>query len=125
MTHLKLADARSIETPAATMRTYTSPTADVPASLAVWRTEMAAGTSGPTHVIDLDHVVVVIEGTLLAEVDGARLAVGVGDAVKLPAGATRRLASGPAAPVVTLTAAEPGSTARLEGGEPVPVPWAR
>lgn len=125
MTHLKLAEVRSTETPAATMRTYTSPTADVPSSLAVWRTEMAPGSSGPAHSVDTDHVVIVLEGVLVAEVDGARHEVGAGDALKLPAGSARRLGSGDGGPLVTLTAAQPGSTARVGDSEPVPVPWAR
>lgn len=125
MTHLKLAEVRSTETPAATMRTYTSPTTEVPSPLALWRTEMAAGTAGPVHTVDVDHVVVVLEGSLLAEVDGEQHVVAPGDALTLPAGSSRRLASGEDEPLVTLTAAQPGSAAQVAASEPVPIPWAR
>lgn len=123
MTYLSLSEARSVETPAATMRTYASPSSGAPAPVAVWRTELPAGSSGPLHTVDVDHVVVVVEGTLVAEVDGTRHEVTAGDGIMLPAGSRRRLTGGEAA-AVTVTAALPGSTARVGDGDPVQVPWA-
>lgn len=115
--------ARTLDTPAASMRTYASPSADSVADVSVWRTEMAPGTSGPVHVIDTDHVVVVLEGVLTAEVAGTTVEAHAGDCVVLPHGAERRLIAGPSG-LVTLTAAQPGSTARAGDAEPVRVPWA-
>ncbi len=115
---------RTLSTPAATMRTYASPSTDTAAAVSVWRTELAAGSSGPTHVVDTDHVVVVVEGTLLVDVDGVRGELGPGDGVVLPAGTPRTLSAGPAADVVTVTSALPGSQARVGEAEPVAVPWA-
>ena len=66
MSYLPLADARVVATPAATMRTYASPSTAVPAPLAVWRTEVPSGTAGPLHVVDVDQVVVVVAGQLHA-----------------------------------------------------------
>ena len=123
MTYLSLSEARAVETPAATMRTYASPSSSTPAPVAVWRSELPAGTSGPLHTVDVDHIVVVVEGTLVAEVDGVRHEVVTGDGIKLPAGSVRRLTGGDGT-AVTVTAALPGSTARVGGGDPVPVPWA-
>jgi quercetin dioxygenase-like cupin family protein len=124
MVHLRVTDARAVETPAATMRTYASPSTAVPSSLAVWRTEMAAGTAGPLHVVDVDQVVVVVAGQLHADVDGRELIIPAGDSALLPAGVERRLAAG-AEDLVTVSASQPGGTARIGAGDPVAVPWAR
>jgi quercetin dioxygenase-like cupin family protein len=123
MSHIRLDDARSTVTPAATMRTYASPTTAMPADVAVWRTEMPAGSSGPLHTVDTDQVVVVVEGRLAAEVDGRGCQVPAGDSLVLPAGAQRRLTAED--DVVTLTASTPAATARVGEGDPVPVPWTR
>jgi quercetin dioxygenase-like cupin family protein len=124
MSHLPVADARVVETPAATMRTYASPSTAVPAPVAVWRTEMAAGSAGPLHVVDVDQVVVVVAGRLHAEIDGRELDVPAGDSALLPAGVERRLCAG-SEDLITVTAAQPGGTARIGAGDPVAVPWAR
>ena len=124
MSYLPLADARVVATPAATMRTYASPSTAVPAPLAVWRTEMPSGTAGPLHVVDVDQVVVVVAGQLHAEVAGREFVVPAGDSALLPAGVERRLAAG-AGDLVTVTASQPGATARVGAGDPVAVPWAR
>jgi quercetin dioxygenase-like cupin family protein len=124
MTLVPLSEARVVTTPAATMRTYASPTTALPAPVAVWRTEMAPGSAGPVHSVDVDQVVVVVEGVLVAELDGAQEEIATGDSVLLAAGAERRLVAGHGG-VVTLTSSVPGGTARAGGAEPVPVPWAR
>ena len=92
--HTTLHEARVLETPAAVMRTYASPTTPAPADVAVWRTEMTAGTSGPPHAVDVDQVVVVVEGSLVVETDGSRTVVPAGDSITLPASAERRLTAG-------------------------------
>jgi len=124
MPYLPLADARVVETPAAIMRTYASPTTVVPAPVAVWRTEMAAGTAGPLHVVDVDQVVVVVAGQLRAEVGGQEFVVPAGDSALLPAGVERRLGAG-AGVLITVTASQPGASARVGAGDPVAVAWAR
>lgn len=125
MPHIPAQAARLIETPAATMRTYASPSTDASAPLAVWRTEMAADAAGPVHTIDRDQVVVVVSGHLEAEVEGVVASVPAGDALLVPAGSTRRLAAGGGEPLITVTASLPGAVAAVGGGDPVPVPWAR
>ena len=124
MIHTRIEEARVVTTPAATMRTYASPTAPAATDVAVWRTEMAPGVSGPLHAVDTDQVVVVVEGNLSAEIDGRRCDVPTGDSLLLPAGSLRRLAAGDSE-LVTVTASAPGATALVGDADPVPVPWAR
>ena len=106
------------ETPNATMDRFDGET------VAVWRTEMAPGATGPLHVIDVEQVVVVVAGVLAAEVAGSTSVVETGGSLVLPAGAARRLRNGGDGPLVTLTAGLPGATARVGDQEPVAVPWA-
>jgi quercetin dioxygenase-like cupin family protein len=121
--HVSLDAARTVTTPAATMRTLTSPTASPPMPVAVWRTELAAGSSGPRHVINGDHFVVVLGGTLHVEIDGRTHDVVAGDGIKLPAGCTRVIGATDDGPAVTLTVGEPDARASVGSGDPVPVPW--
>lgn len=53
-----LAGSAVHETPNAVMRRY--PGTDT----ALWRTEMAPGATGPSHIVNLEQVVVVLEGQL-------------------------------------------------------------
>jgi quercetin dioxygenase-like cupin family protein len=124
MSRIRLSEARVVETPAATMRTYASPTTARRAPFAVWRTEMKPGSAGPVHTVDVDQVVVVVDGTLVAHVGGQAEEVPPGDSVLLPAGIARRLVAGSSG-VVTLTTSTPGAMATAVGAVPVPVPWAR
>ena len=119
-----LAGARAVVTPAATMRTYASPSGPAPASVSVWRTEMDPGAAGPLHAVSEDQVLVVLEGGMRVVVGGEREhALGPDDALLLAAGVERQLFAGPAG-AVTLWACRPGPTARVGDGAPVPVPWA-
>jgi quercetin dioxygenase-like cupin family protein len=122
--HVPLSTTRVVETPAATMRTYASPSTSAAAPVAVWRTEMAAATSGPVHVVDVDQVVVVVAGHLAVDLAGRQFVVPAGDSAVLPAGAERRLSAG-AEELVTVTASLPGASARMGDRAPVPVPWTR
>lgn len=114
---------RTVETPAAAMRTYASPSHAISAEVSVWRTEMAPGSAGPLHCVDHDHVVVVLEGRLDAEIDGELVQATPGDCVVLGAGVPRQLTAGDAG-LVMLTAARPGSLATAGDADPVPIPWA-
>jgi len=124
MSHLiRLSQARTIETPAAVMRSFVTPSGHSSATHAVWRTEVPSNASGPVHTIDTLHVVVVVSGELEAVVDGEAHHVGPGDCLVLPAGSLRRLTGGPDG-AVTITSAAPGSNATVGDGTPVRVPWA-
>ena len=120
-----MSELRTVATPAATMRTYASPSTEPPADVAVWRTELPAGTAGPLHSIDRDHVVVVVEGTVDVLLGGEQLHVPSGASIVLPAGVPRRIAAAAGSPAVTVTSARPDSRATVGDGEPVEVPWAR
>jgi quercetin dioxygenase-like cupin family protein len=124
MTVVPLARAVTFETPNASMRTYTSPSA-TGGALAVWRTEMAPGAAGPLHRVDTEQVVVVVDGVMTVELDGTRHTLHPGDSVVLPAGGARRVHNTGSTVLVSVTAAPPGATARVGEAEPVPVPWAR
>ncbi|MFC8503970.1 cupin domain-containing protein, partial [Pedococcus sp. NPDC057267] len=119
---VRLADARTVVTPAATMRTYASPSGPATASVAVWRTEMAAGATGPLHSVSEDQVLVVVQGTLSGTLGEQQVDLGTTDAVVLPAGVDRQVTAGPDG-AVALVASTPGATARVGDGDPVPVPW--
>jgi quercetin dioxygenase-like cupin family protein len=121
--HISLDEARTVTTPSATMRTLTSPTAAPAMPVAVWRTELAAGASGPRHVINGDQFVVVLTGTLQVEVDGETHQIAAGDGIKLPADCARVIAATDDGPAVTLTVGEPDAQASVGQGDPVPVPW--
>lgn len=121
---VRLAATRSVVTPAATMRTYASPSGPATASVAVWRTEMSAGAAGPLHSVNEDQVLAVVQGSLSATVGEKQVDLGPDDAVVLPAGVDRQVTAGPDG-AVALVSSTPGATARVGDGDPVPVPWAR
>lgn len=104
-------------TPAAEMRRYPG------SAIAVWRTTTAPSTAGPLHRIDREQVVVIVEGTLSVTVDDATFEAQPGDAVVLPAGATRQLRNDGSVPAITVTSAIPGSHATVGDGDTVAVPW--
>lgn len=121
--HVPLAAARSVSTPAATMRTLASPTTSPALDVSVWRTELPEGSAGPRHAIDGDQLLVVLSGALHIEIDDTAYDVRAGDAVKLPAGAPRSIAALGEVPATTLTVGRPGALATVGDGDPVPVPW--
>ena len=121
---VRLAATRPVVTPAATLRTYASPSGPATASVAVWRTEMSAGAAGPLHTVREDQVLVVVQGPQSATVGEQNLDLGPDDAAVLPAGVARQVTAGPDG-AVALVASTPGATARVGDGDPVPVPWAR
>ena len=111
-------DAQVHVTPNATMRRYPG------TEVAVWRTEMAAEARGPRHRIDVDQVIVVLEGELEVHLDGESRPLGNGGSVLLPGGRERQLVAAGAGAVL-LCASVPGGVARVGDGDPVEVPWAR
>jgi quercetin dioxygenase-like cupin family protein len=120
----RLSDSRVHTTPNATMRTYSSPSLNG-ASLAVWRTEMAAGAVGPTHTISAEQVLVVVAGRLAVAFAEAEVQAGPGDSVCVPAQELRTLRNAGEEPLTFVAASAAGAVAQVDGGEPVVVPWAR
>lgn len=121
--HITLDSARTVTTPAAVMRTLVSPTTSPAMDLAVWRTDLPAGATGPRHTIDGDQCVVVVSGAVAVEIDGTAYEVGAGDAFLLPGGSVRVIAAAGAEPATTMTVGSPGAHATVGDGEPVAVPW--
>ena len=121
--HITLDSARTVATAAATMRTLATPTTSPAMDVAVWRTDLPAGSVGPWHTIDGDQLVVVVSGALSVQLDGADSEVAAGDAVLLPGGCPRVLAAAGGEPATTLTVGHPNAHATVGDGEPVPVPW--
>jgi len=118
-----LSEARSVATPAATMRTLTSPTTTPEMPAAIWRTDLPAGTSGPEHTIDSDQFVVVISGAIDVRIGGEPHLVGEGDGIKLPAGCTRVITPAGDSPASTITFGAANAHATVGDNDPVLVPW--
>ena len=118
----RLAEAKTVQTPAATMRTLVSPSAGPDLPFATWWTELPELTAGPVHVVDGDQLLIVTQGAVEVQLDDEAVTLGPGDALKLPGGRSRviRANSGPAQ---TLTIGQPNALATLGAGEPVLVPW--
>ena len=118
-----LGSARTVKTPAATMRTLTSPTSAPAMPVAIWRTDLPASATGPEHAIDTDQFVVVLSGTLDVRIADVDHRVAEGDGIKLPAGATRVIRSADGKPASTLTIGGADARATVGDNAPVPVPW--
>jgi quercetin dioxygenase-like cupin family protein len=117
-----LDEAPVFETPNATMRSYATPSQNG-SDVAVWRTEMAPGSSGPLHAADREQVLVVIEGHARIELNDETRDLGPGDAAVIPAGTQRRIANPFKRHVVLLAAGGPSATAATEKARAVPIPW--
>jgi quercetin dioxygenase-like cupin family protein len=92
MKHLvKREDARTTSTPAATMTTLASPTLGATDGRSLWLVDMAAGATGPVHVIDTEQIWTLLDGTAVIEVDGVAHRLDAGDTLVIPAGAERQV----------------------------------
>ena len=120
---IDLDHTRCIATAAATMRTLASPTSDPAMPVAVWRTDLPAGSCGPEHTIDADQLVVVLSGAIDVRVGEHHHVVHAGDGIKLPSGVLRVVKAVDDAPAITLTVGGAGALATVAGREPVVVPW--
>ncbi|WP_406273384.1 cupin domain-containing protein [Nocardia sp. NBC_00881] len=84
------ADTRRTETPGGVMTTLASPTQGG-ASLALWRVDVPAGTTGPRHFIDAEQVWTVVSGRIDIALDGSEITAAEGDTVILPANVLRQV----------------------------------
>jgi quercetin dioxygenase-like cupin family protein len=118
----RIAQAKTVETPAAKMQTLVSPSTGPDFPFAAWWTELPDGAAGPEHTVDGDQLVVVTNGSVEIEMVDDTVILTAGDAIKLPAGAARviRATAGSAR---TLTIGHANARARVGEGDAVAVPW--
>jgi quercetin dioxygenase-like cupin family protein len=90
---LSSAAMRRSETPNAVMTTLASPTQGPTGRLSLWKIAMRPGQRGPLHVFDSEQIWHVVAGEADFEIDGEVHRARAGDAVVLPAGATRVVSS--------------------------------
>lgn len=125
MSITRLADAPTVETPNAVMRTLASPARDRSA-LAVWHVALQPGASGPEHWIDADQVYVVLSGALDITIDGVAGTAEAGDALFVPRGALRRIRNAGGAPVAAVVSMPAGGRVSTPSGSHTgELPWAR
>ena len=58
------------------------------AELCAWRVDIPAGTTGLPHTVGREEVLLVLGGTMSAEINGERFEVTEGDVIVVPAGAS-------------------------------------
>ena len=116
-------EERTVTTPAAVMAGLAAPSQGS-AELSSWRIRMKAGIDSPVHVIDREQVWMPVSGAFEFIVDGETATVATGQAVVLPAGATRQFR-------VTADSAEAIVCMPVDGQASVPggdvkqaLPWA-
>lgn len=92
--------------------------------LCVWRVEVPAGLAGVPHRPSREEVLIVRDGELLVEIEGAERSLGPGDVVHVPSGSLFRIDGGPdgASAWVATTA---GLEAELPDGSRIAPPWAQ
>jgi quercetin dioxygenase-like cupin family protein len=62
--------------------------------LCAWQLDIAADTAGVAHRVTHEEVLLVLSGTLLAELDGVVQTANRGDVVRVPANASFRVSTG-------------------------------
>lgn len=125
MTVTRIADAPTIETPNATMRTLASPSRHR-STLAVWQATLQPGASGPEHRMDADQVYVVLVGELTVTTDGITAVAGIGDSVFVPGNALRQVANAGDDTLSFVVAMPAGAQVSTpSGSHHGELPWAR
>lgn len=125
MTVTRFADAPTIETPNATMRTLASPSHHHSA-LAVWQATLQPGASGPAHRMDADQVYVALAGSLTITIDEDREVAGVGDSIFVPGSALRQVANDGEIPLsFTVSMPAGAKVSTPSGSHHGELPWAR
>ncbi|MFD6158176.1 cupin domain-containing protein [Nocardia sp. NPDC060256] len=92
MTVIQHTETRRTETPAGVMTTLASPTQGG-SSLALWRVEVPADTSGPVHFIDTEQIWTIVSGRATIDLGGVKLTAAEGDTVIMPADVLRQVST--------------------------------
>ena len=90
----------------------------------VWRVEVSPDADAVPHELTREEVLVVIEGTARATLDGVVERVDAGGAIVVPAHTPFSLAAAGSKPLVALAYLPVGGQAKVGGGEPFTPPWA-
>jgi mannose-6-phosphate isomerase-like protein (cupin superfamily) len=91
----------------------------------VWRVEVSPDADAVPHELTREEILVVIEGTARATLDGLVEHVDAGGAIVVPPHTSFSLAAVGPQPLVALAYLPVGGQAKLEGGEPFVPPWAQ
>jgi len=91
----------------------------------VWRVEVQPGADGAPHELTREEILVVLEGTAHATIDGVTDEVAAGGAIVVPAHTEFSLTACGTDPVVALAFLPVGGQARIGDGVPFTPPWAR
>ena len=114
---------RRHDTPNAVMYTYASREL-TNSELAVWRFEMEPGAAGPLHAVDVEQVVVLLEGELKLEVNGTTTDLLPDSSKVLPANTQRQLTNTSSGPTVAIVCSHSGARASTAERAGVTIPWA-
>jgi quercetin dioxygenase-like cupin family protein len=91
----------------------------------VWRLEVSPGSEPVPHAMTREEILVVLEGTARASIDGAVEDVPAGSAIVVPADATFALGAAGSEAVVALAYLPVGGQAKIGDEEPFTPPWAQ
>lgn len=119
---VRSADCRRTTTPAGTMTTFASPTLGGAAS-ALWKVDMAPGSEGPMHSIDVEQIWTVVDGAASVHIADESYVVAVGDTVIIPADVRRKIHADPTRGFVAVVAGPADARARVGAGDTVVPPW--
>jgi quercetin dioxygenase-like cupin family protein len=115
-------EERTTRTPAGAMYGLAAPSQGS-TDISTWRVEIADGQATPVHQIDKEQVWMPIAGAFEVTVEDAVEQVKAGQAVTIPAGATRQLKA--VGDTQALVAMAVGGKAMIPGKEDkIPLPWA-
>ncbi|MFI7003235.1 cupin domain-containing protein [Nocardia sp. NPDC050175] len=119
MTVIQHTETRRTETPGGVMTTLASPTQGG-SSLALWRVEVPADTSGPVHFIDTEQIWTIVAGRATIDLDGVKLTAAEGDTVILPADVLRQVSTGEG--FTAIVTAQASAKAGVPGNDTMVVP---
>ncbi len=121
---IRKSEAPTFTTPNAVMVGHAGPSLGS-ADLSMWQVRMEPAAAGPAHLVDRDQVYLVTAGSLTILADGAESRALAGDAVIIPAGATRQIRNQGESPAVAIACMTAGGRATLpDGADRGPLPWA-
>jgi quercetin dioxygenase-like cupin family protein len=91
--------------------------------LCAWRTEIPPASRGLAHRVSHEEVLLVLAGSLTADVDGTSSELAAGDVAVFPAGADVRVDTGADSGAALWVTTSVGFTAELADGATITPPW--